>query len=188
MSDVKVALRVTRRRAAGCAMAIAMMMLQAPVAMADDAEQAEAFWGFAQERCIGPQEQNTTPVKDGMKLSAAVVALVPGLTNTSLAWQTQDDLFFLARDTSSEYLRCSVGIYDPGLRRREVVRDVVLAKLEKMVADGRYAETERRGEEERLILRLESSDWREAPIEVILFSDTKIGRLHLSVNELRAED
>lgn len=164
----------------------ALLVLLAPATFASD--EASAFVDFAVERCIGPMERGEEPTRDGMKLSARSVALIPGLSNTALAYETQDGLYFISIDLGKSFNRCTVGLRDPNLRRIADQHGVVIGRVQEMItvwlAETRYRVVDLTEEDERLEIGLESTDWRDPKLQVGFFSDPELGRLHLFVQDV----
>lgn len=158
------------------------------VVPATASDEARGFIDFAIERCIGPMEQRAQPSKDGMKLSARSVALIPGLSNTALAYETQDGLYFISIDREKSFSRCTVGLRSPNLRHiaeeHAVVVDLFQQAITAWLAEKRYEVSNLVEEETRLEIDLTSTDWREPKLQINFFSDPELGRLHLFVQDI----
>ncbi|MHA3914135.1 hypothetical protein [Halovulum sp. GXIMD14793] len=156
---------------------------------ATGSEEARGFVAFALERCIGPMEQKAPPSKEGMKLSARSVALIPGLSNTALAYETQDGLYFISIDKEKSFSRCTVGLRNPNLRHiaeeHAVVIDVFQQAITVWLAENRYEVSNLVEEETRLEIDLTSTDWREPQLQIHFFSDPELGRLHLFAQDIK---
>ena len=162
-----------------------------PVQASAIGETAEGFMDFAMSRCIGPLENVKPADKSDMKLSARSAALVPGLSNSALVWETKDGFFFMSIDLHATFDRCTIGLRDPDLRKVEAHHLVVIedfkAQLAQWIADAKYTVEKQVEGDGRYEVKLESTIWREPRIEVVFVSDINLGRLHIYVQEINKE-
>ncbi len=167
---------------------ISLLVLLLAAVPASASDQANAFVDFAFERCIGPMERGEEPTREGMKLSARSVALIPGLSNTALAYETQDGLYFISIDLGEKFKRCTVGLRHPNLRRIADEHAVVISRINEIIVgwqtDRRYTLADQRLDDPRLEIDLLSTDWRQPRMKIGFFSDPELGRLHLFVQDV----
>ncbi len=163
-----------------------MFSLLTGVAQAEDASD---FWEFASARCLEPLENIVEPDVSGLKMSAKPLALVPGLNNATLVFESENGTYFFARRLGDRFDTCSAGVVDPVLKRDPGVLAASVAALMALVERGEngYTLTDDVELENRRVLQLESREWREPRIAITYFSDTKLGRLHIFVTEIDKE-
>jgi hypothetical protein len=171
---------------ARCPLAVlAALALTSPAFAAD---KSRAFLDFAVERCIGPMERGEATSREDLKLSARSVALIPGLSNSALAYETRDGLFFVSVDIGKSFSRCTVGLRDPNLRRVADIHATVIAEFQAMttawLGDARYSVIDLVEDGPRLEIGLESTNWRDPRLRIGFFSDPELGRLHLFVQDV----